>query len=114
MAQWKGQFSGNTHETRAHDAEAALRLAAATFREAGSVGERERAAKQVCNLADRLLTARLQLLKSRIAKASEPRMTGLSSAWGDGIDALRARETQAKSDGVRGILEEFDAIDAQT
>jgi hypothetical protein len=113
MAQWQGQFSGRTHETRVLDAEATLRKAVGALREVNSTDEREHLAKQVRNLAKRLLTVRLQLLKSRIAKASEQRMTGSPSAWVDGIAALRAKEAEVRSKGINGILQEFDATDIQ-
>jgi hypothetical protein len=114
VAQWKGQFSGKTHETRVLDVEASLRCAVAAFRAASSPGEREKKAKDVRNLAKRVLSARLRLLKARISRAQEPRMTGAAPApWSDRIDALRAREIKVREDDVSGILVEFGAQDAQ-
>lgn len=109
MAQWVGQFSGRTHETRVQDAEDALRHAVLAFRESSPTDVREAKAKNVRHLAKRLLQARLRLLKGRIAQASEPRMTGQASAWSDGVDALRAREISTRTGGVNGILVEFGA-----
>jgi hypothetical protein len=113
VAQWLGQFSGMTHETRVQDLEAALRHAVAAFRTTTPLSEREKKAKDVRNLARRVLSARLRLLKSRIARGQEPRTTGKPSGWSDGIDALRARETKVRDEGVSGILAEFGAQDAQ-
>jgi hypothetical protein len=112
VAQWWGQFSGRTHETRLQDVEDALKLAVVAFRESAG-GEREHQARNVRKLAKRVLSARLRVLRSRIVRASEPRMTGEASAWTDGVEALRAREVEARGDGVNGILAEFGAEAAQ-
>lgn len=109
MAQWQGQFSGRTHETRAVDVEDTLRRTVTALRQAISPAERERLTKQVRDLARRLLRARLQLVKSRIAKGSEQRMS--ATAWADGIAALRDREAQIRQEGINGILQEFAATD---
>jgi CRP-like cAMP-binding protein len=111
VAQWAGQFSGRTHATRVRDVEEALKLAVVAFREA--LGEdRAQKAKNIRNLAKRLLSARLRLLRSRIERASEPRMTGQPSAWADGVDALRAKESKTRLDGVNGVLAEFGVREA--
>jgi hypothetical protein len=68
MARWLGQFSGKTHETRVLDAETTLRRVVSALREENASKDRERLAEQLRNLAKRVLTARLHLLKSRIAK----------------------------------------------
>jgi hypothetical protein len=39
-------------------------------------------------------------------------MTRQPSAWSDGIEALRAKESKARADGVNGILAEFGAAEA--
>ena len=92
MAQWLGQFSGRTHETRVHDAEDALKHAVQAFRNVSAPHEREAKAKNVRHLATRLLQARIRLFKARLSRASEPRMTGQPSAWNDCIDHLREQE----------------------
>jgi len=109
MAQWLGQFSGHTHATKVEDTEESLRQAVAVFRAAGR-GDRTRKAKSVRGRAERVLTARLKLLKARIA-ALEPVADGREQN-ADGIEALRAREAQARADGVSGMLAEFGAPDA--
>jgi hypothetical protein len=108
VAQWLGQFSGHTHASKVEDAEEALRQAVAVFRAAG-LNDRGRKARSVRGLADRLLAARLKLLKARLA-ALEPVAQGREQN-ADGIARLRAREAQTRADGVNGILAEFGALD---
>lgn len=112
MAQWLGQFSGRTHETRVQDAEDALTHAVQAFRDASAPHERGRTAKNVRHLAMRLLQARIRLFKARLSRASEPRMTGQPSAWSDGVDHLREQENATRSGGVQAILVEFGAEEA--
>src|SRR4051812_26624940 len=94
MAQWLGQFNGNTHATKVEDAEETLRHAVAVFRAAGP-GDRSRKAKSVRNLAEQMLSARLKRLKARLA-ALEPVAEGREPNAG-GIEALRAREAQTRA-----------------
>ena len=107
MAQWLGQFSGRTHGTRVQDAEDALRHAVQAFHEVAAPQERERKVKNVRHLAKRLLQARLRLLKARLVRAREPRLTDLASRWTDGADAVQAREMTTRAAGVNAILVEF-------
>ena len=109
MAQWLGQFSGRTHETRVRDAEDALKHAVEALRDASAPPEQEKKAKNVRHLARRLLKARIRLFRARLARASELRMTGQPSAWNDGVDHLRAQESATRAAGVHGILAEFGA-----
>jgi hypothetical protein len=109
VAQWLGQFSGQTRATKVEEVEEALRRSVAVFR-AASPADRGGKAKSVRNLAERLLSARLRLLKARLA-ALDPVADGREQNT-DGVEALRARETQARADGVHGILAEFGALDA--
>lgn len=109
VAQWRGFFSGHTHATKVEDAEDALRHAVTIFR-AAELENRERKAKSVRNLAERLLAARLKLLKARLA-ALEPVAEG-RDVNADGIESLRDREARTKAEGVSGILAEFGATDA--
>jgi hypothetical protein len=71
--------------------------------------ERGRKAKSLRRLAERLLAARLKLLKARIA-ALEPVADGheLNVA---GIESLKEREARTTAEGVSGILAEFGAAD---
>jgi hypothetical protein len=112
MAQWLGQYSGNNHATRVEDAEAALRHAVTVFREAGSSKMRKTKAKAVQNLANRLLSVRLRLLKARMA-AMEP-VSADAEKPSSGIESLRQREAKMREGGLLGILVEFAAQDAVT
>jgi hypothetical protein len=109
VAQWLGQFSGRTHETRAQDAEDALKHAVQVFRDESVPHERDKKAKNVRHLATRLLQARIRLFKARLSRASEPRMTGQPSAWNDGVEHLREQENAMRSGGVQAIPVEFGA-----
>jgi hypothetical protein len=109
VAQWLGQFSGRTRETRVQDAEDALKHAVQAFRDVSAPHEREKKAKNVRHLATRLLQTRIRLFRSRLARASEPRMTGRPSAWSDGVDHLREQESATRAGGVEAILVEFGA-----
>lgn len=111
MAQWLGQFSGHTHATKVEDAEESLRHAVTVFHTA-EASDRNRKAKAVRRLAQRLLSARMKLLKARIV-ALTPSLDDPQKNY-SGIDALRTREEQLRIEGVKGILAEFDALDAMT
>jgi hypothetical protein len=107
VAQWLGQFTGQTHETRVQDVEDSFRHAVQALHETLPGAVRERSAKTVRHLAKRVLQARLRALKARIARASEPRMTGQQTAWSDGVAALQAREVATRAGGTNAILVEF-------
>jgi len=107
MAQWRNQFTGNTHTTKVRDAESALRNAVMAFHAASSSDRREQKAKTVRNLAKRLLSARLRLLKSRLV-AAKPVQTESN------LESLRRREARTSEKGLDGILVEFGAPDAIT
>jgi hypothetical protein len=108
VAQWLGQFSGHTHATKVEETEEALRHAVTAFHAAGP-GDR-RKPKAVRNLAERLLSARLKVLKARLS-ALEPAAESRGQN-ADGIESLRAREARTRAEGVSGILAEFGAPDA--
>ena len=103
MAQWKGQFSGLTHETKVQDLEATLRQAVTAF-DAAPDAERETKAKAVRHLADRLLTARLKALRARLSALREP---GQKRASDSQVKQLQTREQEFHAQGVAGILKEF-------
>lgn len=109
VAQWLDQFSGNTHATKVADAEDALRHAVTAYRKA-TPGDRGRKAKSLRSRAERLLAARLKLLKARIA-ALEPVAEGREQN-ATGIESLREHEARTRVEGVSGILVEFGAADA--
>ena len=103
MAQWNGQFSGLTHETKVQDIEASLRQAVAAFNSA-TEGERDSKSKAVRHLAERLLAARLKALRSRLCVLREP---GKKRASDSRVKQLQAREQETEAQGVTGILNEF-------
>jgi hypothetical protein len=102
MAQWKGQFSGRTHATKVRRLEKTLVVAVSALN-AIADNERGKKFKAVRNIATRLLSARLHMMKSRISAARE-RQEECSVA------ALRSREEIARVNGVEAILVEFGAI----
>ena len=102
MAQWLGQFSGDTHATRVADLEAALRHAVAALRRAAGTDAAGGKAKAVRQLAKRLLSARL-----RAARARLDAVTPLTSEQRESereLSALRSRESIIRAGGLAGIL----------
>ncbi|HWG43928.1 MAG TPA: hypothetical protein VN688_14215 [Gemmataceae bacterium] len=110
MAQWLGQFSGNTHATKVQDAEAALRHAVTVFHATDSSEARANKAKAVRGLATRLLSARLRLLKARISAAEDHQLRHAGSPNG-GIESLRLREAKMRVEGLNAVLVEFGVSD---
>jgi len=110
MAQWLGQFTGNTHATKVGELENLLRHAVTVFHVNRSAKTRKLKAKAVLNLAEKLLSARHRLLKARIVANTHlvgdeagPKMRSIKS--------LRDREAKARAQGLQGILVEFGAED---
>ena len=87
------------------DMEALLRHAVEAYGTAQSSEDGNRKAHSVLNLAERLLSARLKFFRARIAEL-QPVVEGKEQTSG-GIEKLKAREAQAKAEGVDGILMEF-------
>ncbi len=105
MAQWSGQFSGLTHDTKVRDAEESLRLANAALVDVQSA-DRDRKIRAVRALAERVLTARLKAIGAKIAALTEPGRHDDAR-----VSGLQEREQQLRGDGVAGILREFGARD---
>jgi hypothetical protein len=105
VAQWLGQFSGNTHATRVADLEAALRHAATALRDAEGTDAVGAKAKAVRRLAKRLLSARLRAARAKLG-AVAPVVSEKRDGRRD-LDALRSRESIMQAEGVAGILTEF-------
>ena len=116
MAQWLGQFSGLTHATRVQDAEACLRHAIEVFPSAVSIADRKTKAKAVRRLAERVLAARIKLIKSRIADAfdaGERHYRAESAARrATEVALLKKKEDLIREGGVDAILNEFHAADS--
>jgi hypothetical protein len=104
MAQWKGQYTGLTHESKVQDLEALLRLTVAAF-DAALESERESKARAVHQLSHRLLSARLKALRARISKLLEP---GVKRNSGDQVSQLQAQKQNLRAQGMASILKEFD------
>lgn len=104
MAQWRGQFTWLTHQTKLEDAEAVLRRAVVAFRGA-LPAEAAGKAKAVRHLAERVLNLRVKLLRAR--RAAQPPVDN-SSPY---AEELMAPERAVLSAGLAGILSEFGAAD---
>lgn len=104
MAQWSGQFSGLTHNTKVRDTEASLRLAVAAVAAVAQASseDRPRKVRTMHALAKRVLAVRLKAVRARIAALTEP---GKQRAVG--VDGLQEREQQILRGGMENILREF-------
>jgi hypothetical protein len=103
MAQWNGQYSGLTHETKVKDIETSLRAAIAAF-DAAAETERATKAKAVRHLAERLFSARAKALSARLSALRRPAAEGVVPS---GLARLQTREKEVNEHGVVGILHEF-------
>jgi hypothetical protein len=99
MAQWKGQFSGRTHATKVKSLERTLTVAVSALQVA-SEDDAQRRLKAARNIAQRLLSARLHMMRARISMAREKQEDS-------GVGTLRSREAAAQAGGVDAILREF-------
>jgi hypothetical protein len=114
MAQWLGQYSGHTHETRVEDLEDTLRKAVQAFRMAASEPERRKKAKSVRNLAKRLLSARRRVQRGWLVAAPRVADEEAPAQGGEETEPSREREASTADQGMLEILAEFDAPDAST
>lgn len=110
MAQWNGQYTGNTHATKVSDLEETLSCAVKSFRETSSAEEIEAKGKSVRKLAEKLLSARLKFLKAKIYNA-EPVSEKDETKQVVQIEHLRQHEAKIRNDGINGILIEFEVAD---
>jgi hypothetical protein len=111
MAQWLGQFSGHTHETKVEDAEALLRHAIEVFRAEGSHPDYEKKAKALRRLAQRLLTARLKLVKAQLAAATDVQSGVALAQRAKQIAGLERKYEAMRQKDVVAILREFGLPD---
>ena len=113
MAQWLGAYTGHTHRTKVKELELTLQRAVAAFRVAeSSLQPQESLAKKraVQKVAEKLVTARLKLLKAQLDEA-EPAADALSStAVQNRVTRLRLEQAELRAGGVGSILREFDAL----
>ena len=93
MVQWSRGFSGNTHATRVEEAEAAVRNSV-TVLEAQSATAQSNPVKNVRKLAERLLSARVRMLKARHSQRAGERHSyaGVLSRAADGDPNCRERQ----------------------
>jgi hypothetical protein len=99
MAQWRGQFTGNTHLSKVKDRERQLHHAIEVLATKVTLADRRASMKTVVRLAEQLHLARLRALKAQIASL-DPRDTGRLEAAQQKLDQLRAG-------GVAEVLREF-------
>ena len=103
MAQWSGQYSGFTHDTRVQDIERSLRLAIKTSKVSPEV-DRNQKLKAIRHLSERLRAARLKALRARISALTEPGSQSLDETK---VAHLRTREQKLQAQTAAGILREF-------
>jgi len=109
VAQWKGQYSGRTHESRVADVEASLRVAVEALRTA-TEKDRKNKARSARLLAERVLLARIRQIKARRSEYAERAAGGLSQAQ-DAVASMSHRLQELETAGVFGILREFGVED---
>jgi hypothetical protein len=105
MAQWNGQYTGNTHGTKVEDLEEALRHAVEAFRDASDDVKLSKG-KAVKKLAARVLNARLKMVKARLSETLPVEAKELQARMVQ-IEHLRIREENLRSAGIAGIFCEF-------
>ncbi len=110
MAQWNGQFTGNTHATKIEDLEETLVQAVSAFRTVSSDAESGSKGKAVRKLAEKLLSARLKFLKARLNDAEPVTEENIKKQISQ-VENLRHQEAQMRLEGISGVLAEFDAPD---
>jgi hypothetical protein len=108
VAQWSRGFSGNTHVTRVEEAEAALRNAVTVLKAAGA-SARPKTAKTVRKLAEKVLSARVRMLKARLVALKEVGATKTMPASAEDLPSLRQRLANTRDQGIGAILIEFSA-----
>jgi hypothetical protein len=79
---------------------------------AGGADERMKAAKKVRKLADKVLSARVRMLKTRLVVLGDAGATGAMPGYAKDLDTLRQRLADTRDQGVAAILKEFSAEEA--
>ncbi len=105
MAQWNGQFTGNSHATKVDDLELTLEKAIEAFKTCPDE-LRSSKGKSVTKLASKVLNARLKLVKAKRNDAEPVEAQGMNEKLVE-VEHLREREKRLADDGVEGILREF-------
>lgn len=106
MAQWNGQFSGNSHKTKVLDLEHMLTHSVDVFK---SCSEETKSAKgkAVRKLAAKLLNGRLKMVKANLSETIPVEAKNWEKRRIQ-FDHLIAQEQKLESEGIAGILIEFD------
>ena len=99
MAQWLGQFSGNTHISKVRDHEQQLQHAVEVLGAKQSPAERQTYMETVLRFAEELLVARLRALKGNLSSL-DPRDI-------KGREAIQWKVNEVTADGVPAVLNEF-------
>jgi hypothetical protein len=99
VAQWKGQFSGRTHESRVKDAEVTLRRAIDSDHEP----------KNVLSLAENLLAVRIRQRKACISRMRESTTADSPAENAQAIVSMERALREIEGGGVAAILREFSA-----
>jgi hypothetical protein len=108
LAQWAGGYSGDTHATRVAEAEAALRQAATGLRSDASSEPRAKVVANARRLAERLLSARVRMLKARLSALRDASAKEAATPVSEQFASLRMRLASLQEQGLLGILAEFD------
>jgi hypothetical protein len=111
MAQWLGQFSGHTHETKVDDAEDLLRHAVESLCGTAAGPGREERIKAVRRLVDRLYRARVKLAKARLVAATGGQSGASLAVRAEEVAGLERKYRAVSQGGVEAILREFGAHD---
>ncbi len=107
IAQWNGQFTGNTHRIKAADDELVLEHAVGGFNTC-SEEMKPHKAKAIRKLAAKVMNARLKMIRAKLEEA----MPVESHKWEAArtqVEHLKAAEAKLVSEGADGILREFGA-----
>jgi hypothetical protein len=110
MAQWIGQYTGNSHATKVQDFEETLRHSITVYRETASYEERFSKRKAIKKLAEKLLNARLKFLKAKLYDAEPVKETD-SKKRSSHTDNLHQHLEKVRSEDINGIFKEFDIED---
>jgi hypothetical protein len=108
MAQWIGQFSGNTHRSKVLDREGQLRHAIEVYRRMQPHDDRTAQGQTVKRLADQLLAARIRAMKATL------NAMGPMSPDSPITNSMKTKIQNVTIAGVHAILEEFGAKDILT
>jgi hypothetical protein len=107
VAQWNGQFTGNTHATKVKDCEGALRHAVDVLLACETETELAQKRKAVINLAEKLLIARIKLLKAKINDSEPVTEENQTAPRKQQLESLRQELSEAQDGGLHAILLEF-------